>query len=472
LLRAQGDNVSEEVSEIVKERNPYTRARAIWLLSQLGEKGRSKVNALLDDKDERIRAVAYKSLLASGSDLLQLAGTMANDPSAFVRREVAASLRDVAGSQEILRVLLRTYPAGDRWYLETLGAAMDKDAAGYYAYAKEVFAYGRSPLQWNREMAEIAWRLHPVESLKDLEMRAGSSTLDAGARMQALNAIAFINDGAAARAMLALSKSSLKDVSEQSMYWLSFRQTNDWYSLLDWSAIGLNTAYQRKLANMKVLSPFVLDSSLSFDERRYRADAMARDSIGGQLLIGMAAENQLDKAMKNYLGKKIFDNPDPVVRVQAGRYFKKPGNDIQYSIERIASLKSDAVKGKVLFNTYCSSCHKFGGAGGSVGPDLTGIKNKFDKVSLLDAIVNPSAAIVFGYEPWLINIKGGESLYGFIISENENTVVLKDVAGNSHNIVAANIIKKEKQKASLMPDPATNKMSEKQLADVVGYLTN
>ncbi|HEX5668148.1 MAG TPA: PVC-type heme-binding CxxCH protein, partial [Chitinophagaceae bacterium] len=380
LLREQGDKVSEEVSEIVKERNPYIRARAVWLLSQLGEKGRSQVYALLDDKDEMVRAVAYKALLMSAHDTIQLAGKMAGDPSAFVRREVAASLRDTRGAREIIQTLIRSYPAGDRWYLETLGAAMDNDADAYYIYAKNVFAKDKSPLEWNREMAELAWRLHPLSALKDLEMRAGSSALDAKARTQALNAIAFINEPAAANAMLGLSGSSLKDVAEQSMYWLSFRQTNDWYTMLDWTKVDLNTAYQRKLSGMKVLSPYVLDSSLSFDERRYRADAMARDSIGGQMLIGMAAEGQLDKAMMNYLGKRIFDNPDPVVRVQAGKYFSKPGNDIQYSIERIASLKSDAAKGKLLFNTYCSTCHKTGTAGRSVGPDLSGIGNKFDKV--------------------------------------------------------------------------------------------
>jgi putative heme-binding domain-containing protein len=156
--------------------------------------------------------------------------------------------------------------------------------------------------------------------------------------------------------------------------------------------------------------------------------------------------------------------------VQAGKYFKKPGVSVQYSIERIAALKSDPAKGRMVFNTYCASCHKYGGSGGAVGPDLSGIKNKFDKVSLLDAIVNPSAAIVFGYEPWLINVKGGESLYGFITSENANTVVVKDIAGASHTVQTANIVKKEKQLSSLMPDPATNKMTEQQLADVVAYL--
>jgi putative membrane-bound dehydrogenase-like protein len=470
LLRTQGAKVASEVGVLLNETNPYIRARAIWLLAQLGNEGKMKVEQLLSNADEMARAVAYKSLLISGVDVLPLASKMVNDPSAFVRREVAASLRDVEGATELIKSLINNYPAGDRWYLETLGAAMDKDASGYYAYAKSVFAKDVSPLQWNQQMVEMAWRLHPADALKDLEARAGSASLKPEERKQAMIAIAFINSAAAANAMLGLSRSNLKDVSEQALYWLAFRQTNDWYAMLDWSKLNLNTAYQRKLATMKGYRTIVMDSSLSFGERRYRADAMARDSVGGQILIGMAAEKQLSADMKKYLGTKIFSNPDPTVRVQAGKYFKKPNVAIQYSIERIAALKADAAKGKLVFNTYCSSCHKYEAIGGVVGPDLNGIKNKFDKLSLLDAIVNPSAAIVFGYEPWLINMKGGESLFGFITSENANTVVLKDVAGGSHTVAVANIIKKEKQGVSIMPDPATNKMTEQQLADVVAYL--
>jgi putative heme-binding domain-containing protein len=470
LLRDQGAKVVNDVAALLNDTNPYIRARAIWLLAQLGDAGKRKVEQLLSDHNELMRAVAYKSLLASGGEVLPMAAKMVDDPSAFVRREVAASLRDVEGATELIRALIKSYPAGDRWYLETLGAAMDKDASGYYAYARSLFAKDVSPVQWNQQLVELAWRLHPPDALKDLESRAGSDALEPEDRKQALIAIAFTNSAEAANAMLGLSRSNLKDVSEQALYWLSFRQTNDWYALLDWSKLNLNTAYQRKLATMKGYRTIVMDSSLSFDERRYRADEMAKDSVGGQMLIGMAAEKQLSADMKKYLGTKIFNNPDPAVRVQAGKYFKKPNASVQYSIERIAALKPDAAKGKLVFNTFCSSCHKYEAVGGAVGPDLNGIKNKFDKVSLLDAIVNPSAAVVFGYEPWLINVKGGESLYGFITSENANTVVLKDVAGGSHTVAVTNIIKKEKQGASLMPDPATNKMTEQQLADVVGYL--
>ena len=40
---------------------------------------------------------------------------------------------------------------------------------------------------------------------------------------------------------LMAANSNLPDVKEQAAYWLSFRQSNDWYNLLDWSKIDLNT---------------------------------------------------------------------------------------------------------------------------------------------------------------------------------------------------------------------------------------
>ncbi len=471
LLLKKGDAVTPAVSELLHNGNHYIRARAVWLLAQLGQGGVAKVRSILKDKDEQMRAVAYKALLGV-TDTLVLATDMVNDPSPFVRREVAASLRDIPtqGAMPLLVQLMKGYKAGDRWNLETLGAAMDKDAAAYYAEAKKIFGAGRGPLEWNKEMAELAWRLHPLSSLDDLKARAASNRLEPADRHAALTAISFIHHPDAVRAMIELSKQPLKDVAEHSYYWLSFRQGNEWFKLMDWSAVDLNTAYQRKLARMKVNREIVLDDRQSADERRGKIREMAADSIGGQMLISMAEEKRLTPELSNYAGERIFNNPDVTVRVQAGKYFRKPGNDVQYSIEKISALRGDANKGKMVFSTYCGSCHKKGDEGRALGPELTTIKGKFDKTALLDAIINPSAAIVFGYEPWLVTMKGGESFYGFMMSQNDNTVVLKDVAGTSRTLAVSKIAKKEKQQGSLMPDPATNKMTDQQLADVTAWL--
>jgi putative heme-binding domain-containing protein len=270
--------------------------------------------------------------------------------------------------------------------------------------------------------------------------------------------------------MLVAAVSKLNDVSEQAAYWLSFRQSNDWYNLLDWSKINLNTSYQRQLSQMKVKRQVILDERQSLNERKWRTEEMAADSIGGQMLIGLAAENKVPKSILPFVESSIFNNPDQAVRIQAGRYFKRPVAGRIYSIEEIVKLKADPIRGKLVFTQRCANCHRLGNEGISIGPDLTTINKKFDRTALLDAVINPDAAIVFGYEPWLINKKSGESVYGFLIAENKNNVVIKDIGGKKHIIPASEISIKEKQNKSLMPDPVANGLSENDLANVVGFL--
>lgn len=105
-----------------------------------------------------------------------------------------------------------------------------------------------------------------------------------------------------------------------------------------------------------------------------------------------------------------------------------------------------------------------------IGPDLSLIKNKFDKEALLDAIVNPNAGVLLGYEQWLINTKTGDTYFGIIVSENEKTTVIKDLTGKKITIETSSIALKKKQNASIMPEPSSLNLSEQNLADVVGYL--
>jgi putative heme-binding domain-containing protein len=397
---------------------------------------------------------------------------MAADNSAFVRREVAISLRDLPyeKTKPVLVELMKRYDGEDRWYLETLGSGLQGHESDIYPQVVQLLGEGKPATQWSKQMAGLAWRLHPAEATKDLALRANDSSLSVGDRQAALTALAFINDKSAAQSMLSLSKSNIQDVSEAASYWLSFRQSNDWYTLLDWSKTNLNTAYELKLAQMKVRQEVMLDKQQSTFERKRRVEQMAVDSVGGQMLIGLAAQNKLPKELLPYIEEKIFKNPDATIRMQASNYFKRPGTDKTYAIRDILNLQADVSKGKTVFASRCASCHKLGSEGNAIGPDLTGITNKFGDQELLDAIINPSAAIVFGYEPWLVNTNDGQSIYGFLISENKQSIVVRDIAGQKHIIDVKKIVTKQKQEKSLMPDPVSNGLTEKDLADIVGFL--
>lgn len=105
-----------------------------------------------------------------------------------------------------------------------------------------------------------------------------------------------------------------------------------------------------------------------------------------------------------------------------------------------------------------------------IGPDLTGIKNKFEREALLDAIVNPNAGIVFGYEAWLITTKSGDSFFGFLVADGSQAVVIKDLSGAKHTIPTATIASRKKQTNSLMPEPSSLALTDQKLADIVEYL--
>ena len=472
-LKQMGDTVVEKVKTMLGEHNPYLQARAIWLLSQLGPKGKAETERLLDNPNELLKVTAFRALRQTSKDIIPYVNKLRGDASPFLSREAVIALRDLPFDEkkEALMSLASQYDGHDRWYLEALGSAMEGDAKSWYKELKILLGEQntRSP-NWKKPMVDFAWRLHPVNAIEDLYERATDSLLPPEERERMLTALGFINDQRAAQAMLKASTSNLPDVKERGAYWLSFRQSNDWHDLMDWSRINLNTDYQRRLAQMKVKRQIILDERQSSDERKWRTEEMAADSIGGQMLIALAAENKIPKLIVPFAEASIFNNPDQAVRIQAGKYFKRPGVRKIYSIEEIVKLKPDAKDGKLVFALRCANCHKAGSEGNLVGPELTTIGKKFDRTTLLDAVINPDASVVFGYEPWLINKKNGESFYGFVIAENKNNVVLKDIAGKKHVIPVSGISVKEKQNKSLMPDPTAAGLTEADLANVVEYL--
>ena len=59
------------------------------VIAQLGKEGIQAVQNILTDKDEKIRATAFRSLRQLNENILPLALKLSKDSSAFVRREVA-----------------------------------------------------------------------------------------------------------------------------------------------------------------------------------------------------------------------------------------------------------------------------------------------------------------------------------------------------------------------------------------------
>lgn len=470
-LRTQGEAVVGPVRELFRDENPFVRYRAVWLMSQLGSKGQREVEALLSDEDEEMRVVAFRALRQVSESILPLARRLSSDSSAAVRREVAIALTDVpyVEKRDMVLSLLRTCPPDDPWYLDAVGRSVSGNENDVYAQLSTDNTGDRiKPTEWSERLSRIMWRLHPSNAVLDFEMRASAETLDAEAREDAVTALAFIPTAGAAQAMLRLSENPA--VREQAAYWASFRQGNDWFGLVNWQEMSLDPGYEQKLAAMKVKMGMALDEVLPAYERNKSTAELARDPVGAQLLLARLREGSFPADLLPLAEKSITANPDIGIRSQAMNYFATLRQEVHLSVADVAALEGDASRGKQAFIKTCGACHSVAGSGGVAGPDLTDINAKFDKAALLDAIINPGAGIVFGYEAWTITTSDGASYYGFLVADGDNTVVIRDLAGNRHTLATAAVTSRVKEQGSVMPTPAALGMSGEEIADIAAWL--
>ncbi|MES2732414.1 MAG: PVC-type heme-binding CxxCH protein [Bacteroidota bacterium] len=470
-LKAKGEKSVKPVKQLLTSENPYHQARAIWLLAQLGPTGVMEVEKLLSDAKEMNRITAFRALRQVQKDIMPYANKLAKDPSPAVRREVAIALRDMPLTQcrAALIDLAKGYDGQDPWYLEALGAALSGREEEMYSELVAGLGGATSPTQWSPAVANLTWRLHPASQIDALKSRAAAAEVAEVERKKALTALAFIQNKAAAEAMVSLAKSQLPDVAKQAQWWLQFRKSNDWIDLLDWKEDSTQIAQEQASKEMQVLQAKLMDEHTAPKDQIETAKVMAKNPVGGQLLIGLASEKRLAKEVMTSVSETIFSNPDQGVRVQASSYFKRVGSNKVFSIGQIAQLKPQINQGKLIFANNCATCHRVGKQGNDVGPELTLIRNKFDRVGLLDAIINPSAGIVFGYEPWLITTKDGQSFYGFLLADGP-TVTIKDPSGRRHTLKADQVQTRKKMDVSLMPDPTGLGLTDKNLADIAEYL--
>jgi putative heme-binding domain-containing protein len=219
------------VAALLNDPSPYMKGRAIYLLYQLGPEGRSRAGSPESHTDPALRIAAFRAMRRAGLDVGAVAARLARDPDPGVRREVAVSLRDrpAAESLDLLVDIARGYDGLDRHYLEAWGTGATGKEAALYPRLRRDLGVKNDPLTWSPAFARLAWRLHVPAAVADLRARAEAPKLPMPDRRLALDTLAFIDDPAASKAMLALAAPS-GTFREIATFWLLNRMSSSWAS--------------------------------------------------------------------------------------------------------------------------------------------------------------------------------------------------------------------------------------------------
>lgn len=133
-------------------------ARALWQLAIVGGPDvRSKaVKVALAHDSENIRITAVRIARQHGFEMLEIVEQLKEDPSSHVRRELAIALRHNRSPKaaELWVDLAVQHDGQDRWYLEALGIAADKQWDEFFGAW-----LARTGADWNTPAGrDIVWR--------------------------------------------------------------------------------------------------------------------------------------------------------------------------------------------------------------------------------------------------------------------------------------------------------------------------
>lgn len=138
--------------------------------------------------------------------------------------------------------------------------------------------------------------------------------------------------------------------------------------------------------------------------------------------------------------------------------------------------EGNAVRGREVFNNEqgvaCVKCHSVDGSGGKAGPDLFAVGDKFPRLELIRAVLEPSAEIAIGYGTTIVDTKSGDQFQGIVKASTADALELMNADGQRIRIASRDIHERRGSIVSLMPDGLQAGISHQEFADLIEYLVS
>ncbi|MCH2615522.1 MAG: DUF1080 domain-containing protein [Opitutales bacterium] len=134
----------------------------------------------------------------------------------------------------------------------------------------------------------------------------------------------------------------------------------------------------------------------------------------------------------------------------------------------------DFDNGRAMFAAAaCYACHRFGNAGGSNGPDLTGSGGRYSAADFIDQIINPSKSINEQFVPLEVTMLDGTKYYGNVVNLNKDAVLLNTDLYDPNQRVSIDrkkVATMGTSEISPMPPGLLNLLSKDDILDLTAYV--
>ncbi len=210
---------------------------------------------------------------------------------------------------------------------------------------------------------------------------------------------------------------------------------------------------------------------------RVRSEALslllARPNRAVALLEAVAAGTVRAETLNSTQVRFLLSHRDPLVRQRATNVLQRatssPRQEVVEQYGGALELQGHPEHGRTLYLERCSSCHRLGGQGNALGPDLVTVKNG-GKEKILTSLLDPNREVAPNYLAYAVETKDGESQLGVISNESSSAVTLRQAYGKELVFRRSQIAAIKGQGTSLMPEGLEAGLTNQDVADLLEYV--
>ena len=503
LYERQDQSAAPLLAKLIRDsKSSLAKHHALGVLDGLGALTEDSVLAALKDRDARLRehAIAFAEKLIVGGALsavlAEKVAALVNDPDARVRFQLAFTL-PAAPALATAYAQLATRDHADPWISAALLSAppavvsgvllpamtrdlataktagpfvaklveiraASKPAAGYATLIDFVAQPGTSPL-WLRALGEGLRRagtsIAAVDSSQKLVAvfsRAATVAADTKVALPArLEAIELLDVAPYAQTRESLM-SCLAPGQPEAIQSAAIK------SLAQHPTPEVTTALLRSWPHY---APHAKETAL--------ASLLIRDDRATALLnaikSGAIKPTELPAAQVQSLTHHKNSTVAALAQTALASVIPPSRAEVTAKFLPAVTTPGNGTAGLVLYQARCMVCHRAGGQGIALGPDLITVKTK-GREALLTAILEPHKEIAPQFIAYDITTKDGNAYTGIIARDDATGLSLKIMGGAEITLARANVRGSTSAGQSLMPEGLEAGLTVQDMANLLTFI--
>ena len=499
LVERQDDSaVSKLTNFLATSESALGRLHALHVLVGLGAlKDEHVVAALRDpDADVRINALKLAEQRVEAVEIRAALSKLVADPDVRVRLQATFTLGDIPPAEAVgplTQVALRD--GGDRWFQFALQSAPPRHqslllrtlsrSADSFAGREELLAGFLKTTSATLNRREIVAIVPIVQQLDDLRFwKALDTGLPAvGMSLKHSLSLRDYNNLLGKCRSTATNSSAVASLRTAAVALLGRLRGTGAFDSIHWAAATDGPQDVRLEAIRTLLDFETEDGKTSVIDllpklppalRASAVDALISREDAVQALLQAVETKRTDPGHIGRLQRAaLAKSRDPAVVSLAAKIFGTVPASTRAAViaefQPSVSIVGNGEEGRRIYTERCSACHRAGGAGAAVGPDLITVKNA-GREKLLVAILDPSREVPPQFSHWKAETDTGTEHDGIVVSETPTMVTLRQGGGVETTFQRSKLKSLHNEDSSLMPEDLQVGLKPQDLANLLRFI--